>query len=272
MLDRVSVSSVFQCIQVSSFCVNFNKTISSRQPPITVEVSPRSMMATTPDMQLEERSHSLPLNLRRLTTANLQQLAHALRLPTTASHDDTHQMIVGNLEEMGKEPRNIQVEIQKEQDGDRVLIRLRDTEGDFLSAYPVPVEERRRDVTWDPILTATQHDAEKDDNEEEDDPVDPRDAEIQQLKEQLEQETLANSELRKELAVLAESVDEGREKVKSLWRVSCQQLEDHDKALTEKDEEIAALNARIESSSQQCIDHRLPLTPCDKRPHPHSQT
>jgi len=52
----------------------------------------------------------LPLNSKRLKRSQLERLAKALDLPTSASSDELRQLIDGKLTDQGKEARNVQVD------------------------------------------------------------------------------------------------------------------------------------------------------------------
>ncbi len=69
----------------------------------------------------------LPLNSRRLKAAHLRALAE---LPTSASPDETCQLVEGKLEGLNKEPRNVQVITQQVDDGGTSLY-LTDEDGVF---------------------------------------------------------------------------------------------------------------------------------------------
>ena len=89
-------------------------------------------------VELAPRGRPLPLNSKRLTAAHVQQLARTLGLPTTASPDDIRRMIDGKLAEIGREPPNVQVVVQREVKGDRAYLYLQDASGVFLESEPDP--------------------------------------------------------------------------------------------------------------------------------------
>ena len=89
-------------------------------------------------VELAPRGRPLPLNSKRLTAAHVQQLARTLGLPTTASPDNIRQMIDGKLAEIGREPPNFQVVVQREVEGDRAYLYLQDASGVFLESEPDP--------------------------------------------------------------------------------------------------------------------------------------
>ena len=65
-----------------------------------------------------------------------------LVLPTTVPAEETRQIIEGKLSEMGKEPLNVQVELELREQGEFIL--LRDVDGMFLEVEAHVEEPRRR--------------------------------------------------------------------------------------------------------------------------------
>ena len=54
-----------------------------------------------------------------------------------------------------------------------------------------------------------------------------------------------NTTLRKEVSQLKVKIAEERDKYKSLWRESCEQLREHDELIAKKDAEIGASKSRL---------------------------
>jgi len=79
----------------------------------------------------EPHGKALPLNSKRLTTAQLQRIVRGLKVHTTARGDELRQMVDGRLTEMGKQPRNVQVIISWVE-----RLSLRDDNGVFLEVDP----------------------------------------------------------------------------------------------------------------------------------------
>ena len=65
---------------------------------------------------------AVPLNLKRNTVTRLRRVAAALGVPSNVSITDTRLMIEGKLNEMGHDPRNVQVVAQG--DGDDLPLYL----------------------------------------------------------------------------------------------------------------------------------------------------
>ena len=85
------------------------------------------------------RGTVMPMNSKRLTKTYLSRIAEKLELPTKGSAEETRQIIEGKLLEMGKEPHNVQIELEiREEDAEFIL--LRDVEGAFLEIEP-PMKE-----------------------------------------------------------------------------------------------------------------------------------
>ena len=76
----------------------------------------------------------LPLTSRRVTIQYLKQLAGELGLPEDTSASDVGQLIEGAIQEMGREPRNVQVVLQETETG--MAVSLQDEQGVFLTAEP----------------------------------------------------------------------------------------------------------------------------------------
>ena len=74
-----------------------------------------------------------PLNSRRLTGAYLRFVAKAIDLPTSGSVDETRTMISGKLEQMGRDPRNVQIVVRRYPSGQESLL-LVDMDGAFIDA------------------------------------------------------------------------------------------------------------------------------------------
>ena len=87
------------------------------------------------------RDTLLPINFKRLTKTYVFRIAEKVELPSTASAEETRQLIEGKLLEMGKELLNVQVELEQREQGEFIL--LRDVDGVFLEVEP-HVEEPRR--------------------------------------------------------------------------------------------------------------------------------
>ena len=69
------------------------------------------------------RGPVMPMNSKGLTKAYLSQIAETLELPAKASAKKTRQIIEGKLEEMSKEPHNLQIEVDaREEDSEFVLL------------------------------------------------------------------------------------------------------------------------------------------------------
>ena len=52
------------------------------------------------------------MNSKHLTKTCLSRIAEKLELPTKASAEETRQIVEGKLLEMGREPYNVQVELE----------------------------------------------------------------------------------------------------------------------------------------------------------------
>ena len=88
-------------------------------------------------------NQTLLLNSKRLTGPMVQQIAKSMGLPTSASLEDTRQMLEGKIGEMERELCNVQVVLQDVEEG--VHITLRDADGFFLEIEPEKVDEEPMD-------------------------------------------------------------------------------------------------------------------------------
>ena len=112
-----------------------------------VAVRPLSVAAdSAPPMHsgamIEAEGVPFPLNSRRLTGLHLKTIAKALGLPTTGTSDETRVMIDGKLEEMGRDSRNVQV-ILKRDDRGKETLSLKDVDGVLVN---VATPEERDEV------------------------------------------------------------------------------------------------------------------------------
>ena len=151
----------------------------------------------------------LSFNSKRLTTVLLKQLARAMSVPTAASSDDFRQLISGKLEELGKEPMNVQVV-------------LRDVEGGFLEAEPI------------------------DDDLPEDSPggggsEEGESAAVARLREALMKSEGENAAL--------QEVERLKQRLKDMWQTNCKQLAEFDDIVTSKEDETASLKEKLHSQS-----------------------
>ena len=88
----------------------------------TVERAPPPVDSALPTLS-DAVPNEVPflLNSRRLTVPYLKAIAKAVGLPTTGSADETRVMIDGKLEEMGRDPRNVQVIVASDPRGRETL-------------------------------------------------------------------------------------------------------------------------------------------------------
>ncbi len=156
------------------------------------------------------RGRLYSLNSSRLPTDVIKRIAVELRLPGTASRADTYPMLEGKLEELGHEPRNVQVRLDEDS------IELMDAEGVFLQ-IEVPAEE-------DP--------AEEDGREGGGD-----------LRAQLDEACSLNECLQREVSELKIRLAKANTRVKELWGQQCALLAEFDEQLAEAEAKIEHLRA-----------------------------
>jgi len=78
----------------------------------------------------ERATVTFPLNSKRLQLHQLQKIAAALDLPTTASGSDLLVIVSGKLCDIKHEPSNVQVVATKTEEGEE--LSLQDMDGVFL--------------------------------------------------------------------------------------------------------------------------------------------
>ena len=225
----------------------------------------------------------VPLNSKRFTVTHLRIIAKAMDLPTTASTDEVHQVVEGALSYRGKEPQNIQVAIGK--DG---VITLQDEDGPFLT-----IEEPEGQI----------ESVEADDSEaettaagdrtviEEDDvwSTGATEISVKALQRQTDELNHQNSKLESDLttareqleaqvgweAELATNLEHERQQRKQMWRLSCQQLSEHDELVAEKEAEIQRLKeelSRVRRSREPVSPGVHPVSPPSYTSRAHGST
>ena len=174
----------------------------------------------------------LPLNSRRVTGRQMRALAAGLDLPTNASQEDLAQMIRSKLTDDGRQPRNVQLVV-----GERKL-KLRDEDGVFLELD-----------SGDP----SEEHLEEEESEEASQPSEDH------TREEFERLTAERDDLRAQLSGQQEEVQRQKERYTQLWRLSCEQLEEFDKTLEDKDAQIRTLLDRVQQL--EAGSHQLPAAP-----------
>ena len=158
----------------------------------------------------------VPLNSKRLMTVLLKQLAGVLEVPTTASSDDLRQLITGKLEELGREPMNVQVTLQSTAHGTHLT--LRDAEGEFLDAEPQEKE------------SSSEEEAEKSGEGS------GSAGDVESLQRELREASAEKEALQSEVSSLKEELQRAKQRVKDMWRTICEQLAAFDEIVTSKEE------------------------------------
>ena len=179
------------------------------------------------DVSEVTRENIVPLNSRQLTGTLLKQLAAELGVPTSASYDDLRLMISGKLEEVGREPMNVQVVLRKSDEA--ITVSLRDVEGIFLVAKPLGHDEESEGRV---------------DGSGEQDDVHEGDS-VETLKEALRVQTEEKGAPQEQVDSLKSKLESMEVRMKEIWRSSCAQLAEFDAIVTAKDEEIALLREQF---------------------------
>ena len=217
--------------------------VSSPRPPTVVADDSTSAGAEAEATRATENPY--PLNSRRLTGAYLRFVAKAIDLPTSGSVDETRAMISGKLEQMGRDPRNVQVVVRRDPSGQESLL-LVDMDGAFIDAGVM--EETARGGAGD---RGTERRDEESDSTSSD-----RGSPTLDERAELRAENAAliarNTALTKDVSYLKEEVAKvndlrrkDSERVRELWRGNCEQVAGFDQAIAAKDSEIDSLRARV---------------------------
>ena len=214
--------------------------VSSPRPPTVVADD-----STSAGAEAEATRATENLNSRRLTGAYLRFVAKAIDLPTSGSVDETRAMISGKLEQMGRDPRNVQVVVRRDPSGQESLL-LVDMDGAFIDAGVM--EETARGGAGD---RGTERRDEESDSTSSD-----RGSPTLDERAELRAENAAliarNTALTKDVSYLKEEVAKvndlrrkDSERVRELWRGNCEQVAGFDQAIAAKDSEIDSLRARV---------------------------
>ena len=186
------------------------------------------MMSEDVYVQLSGSGHDwprvpLPFNSKRLTAEQIKRVTRALDVPTEAAATEVRVMIEGNLRELGREPANVQVLMSTS--GMSLL-----DEGEEFMVIPVD------------------HDGEDrpEEQESEGSSQDGSGNEAEQLRTELQGARAEIEALNATVAALQTQVDEGKERIKRLWRTNCQYLTELDNELFSRDAEIERLKRQIQ--------------------------
>ena len=160
----------------------------------------------------------LPWNSKRLTSTLLTKIAKGMQLPTGGSIEDTRVVVEGYLREQHKDPASIQVRVLERQ------IDLLDAEGVFFTAREE--EEKFSDFEEVARESSVRH-------------------ELEWYEQELSSAKAHNEDLVMQLHDRQAELESGKSRIQELWAMNCSQLVAFDKALSEKDAEIARLMSRI---------------------------
>ena len=167
----------------------------------------------------------LPLNSKRLTAEQIKRVGRALDVPTDASVDEVHVMVEGKLREMEHDPANVQVVVGS------AGLSLCGEDGEFLSitdppSTEAPDEERDQEVSSDELESGGH--------------------ETEQLQEELQEARAEIQTLKETISLLQTRVDQGKDRIKQMWRENCRYVAEVDDELSRKDVEIHQLQETIQ--------------------------
>ena len=153
-------------------------------------------------------------------------------VPTSASAEETRQLIEGKLGEMGYDSMNTQVRLVESEHG--VIASLLDADGVFLEVNPENHAGEEGEV-------------EAEESSEEGEEVERSEVEALRLALQAAEQAAeeARRVLEDEVAELQRKLEREKAKSRDLWKMNCVQLTDFDETLIEKDEEIARLKRQV---------------------------
>ena len=201
----------------------------------------------------DPRGKVLPLNSKRLKAAQLQRLARALSLPTSTSGDELRQMIDGKLEELEKEPRNVTVVITEAECGAERLA-LWDDDGSFLDVHPETPEGEGDEDRTDSEPTTEELQSALDRALEENallkTQMTQQQAALEEERERVEALEKENERLQEttspgRVSELEEELKREKDRMKSVWRMQCEQLVQYDSEVSEKETQITELKAEL---------------------------
>ena len=162
-------------------------------------------------------------------------------MPTWGSVGDLRLIIEGKITEFGLDPRNIQVVLSK--DKDHRTLRLSDHRGVFFTVNPESEGERSGSV-----------EELRDHESESSEPTEANELEVirnerDELQATVHTLTQEEADLQEQLQALQQALEASRTRVKDIWKISCEQVEEFEEASTAKDREIAELKLRLEAQS-----------------------
>lgn len=184
----------------------------------------------------------------------VKAIADSMRLPTKASTDEVLQLIEGKLSEEGREPRDVKVIVQRPtdegaEDGEHVCLFVVDDGGVITRARVAVESEQPARVR----VESTHTDVEAEDAEDETYlQLQQKELELNATLEELDEVRKKNAEaeaalIDKDVQIehLTNQLRREKERFRQVWRMNCEQLNEHDAVLASKEEEIVQLQERI---------------------------
>ena len=155
----------------------------------------------------------------------------ALEVPTNGSVAETRQMVERRLSDEGREPANVQVQIQERDGAEYVL--LADVDGVFLGPEAVrPVRESEYGEEGSRVETT-------------DDCLTEAGIELSTLEEEIAKLRTHNATLETQVSYLSDNLDREKGRVNEIWRVNCARVALFDETIADKDAQIERISARI---------------------------
>ena len=197
----------------------------------------------------------LPLNSRKLMAPYVRAIAESMGLPTKASADEVLQLIEGKLAEEGREPRNVQVIIQRPtdegaEDDTHVRLSVVDESGVIAEARVVVESGQQVRVREEDVESTHAHsDAEEAEAYIQ---LQQKELELNATLKELEEVRKKNEEAEEvfiakdaQIERLMKQLQREKERYGQVWRMNCEQLMENDAVLASKDEQIVQLQERL---------------------------
>ena len=194
-------------------------------------------------------AHGLPIPFgsKKMKTEWLRKITTELEVPSTAPVTELRLMLEGKLTEMEKQPQNVQAVIaHTEEEGGASMLSLQDENGSFLEILlevegpedrELSEEESGDDLREQVRVLQEELQATRTALEE---------AEREVTQQRADKERLAESTVpQEEFDGLVTQLEEQKTKVKSIWRMNCDQITMYDVECSNRDTVIATLEARV---------------------------
>ena len=166
------------------------------------------------------------MNSSCITAGQLCRLGKVLGLTSSGSIDDQRLMVKGKISEMGDELYNVQI-VFEEYSSDPSFQLC----GEFLT---VPSADADHSYEGDELYEETVSESFGEEQNK-----------VELLRQSVTDITGERDKLHEELEATRQQLKFKKVRVKELWRMSCEQVAEHDAMIISKDEEIARLKTQL---------------------------